>query len=43
MSESIDLIQERFPHPSIMRSNNEPNYYTIKEVEKKLIANAASI
>ena len=43
MSESSESILDQFPHSSISKSTEEPNYYSIKEVEKKLMRNAASI
>ena len=43
MSESPQSIIDQFPHPTIEKSTEEPNYYTIKSVEKKLIRNVASI
>ena len=43
MSESLQLIIDLFSHPTIEKSTEEPNYYSIKLVEKKLIRNVASI
>ena len=43
MSESPQSIIDLFPHPTIEKSTEEPNYYSIKPVEKKLIRNVASI
>ena len=43
MSKSTESILDQFLYTSIPRSLDEPNYYSMKEVEKKLIENAASI
>jgi len=43
MSESPQSIIDLFPHPTIEKSTEEPNYYSIKPVEKKLMRNVASI
>ena len=42
MTESADSIIEGFPHSSIEKIKGEPTYYSIKEVERKLIKNASS-
>ena len=43
MSESTEAIIDQFPHSVIAKVEDEPNYYSIKEIEKKLMRNAASI
>ena len=43
MSKSTSSILDQFLHSSIQRSSGEPNYYSIKDIEKKLIENALSI
>jgi len=43
MSESPQSTTDLFPHPTIEKSTEEPNYYSIKPVEKKLTRNVASI
>ena len=43
MSGNAESILDQFPHPNIKKTLDEPNYYSIKAVEKKLIRNAASI
>ena len=43
MSENSESILDQFPHSSISKSTEESNYYLIKELEKKLMCNAASI
>ena len=43
MSENSESILDQFPHSSISKSTKESNYYLIKEVEKKLMRNAALI
>ena len=43
MSESTEAIIDQFPHSVITKLEDEPNYYSIKEVEKKLMRNAALI
>ena len=43
MSKSIEAIMDLFPYSIIVKVEDEPNYYLIKEVEKKLMHNAASI
>ena len=42
MSESTELIMDIFTHSIIIKVEDGPNYYSIKEVEK-LIQNAALI
>jgi len=42
MTESMDLVIERFPYSTIEKIDGEPNYHTIKEVERKLNKNASS-
>ena len=36
-------VLDKLPHSSNPQTSGEPNYYTIKEVEKNLISNTASI
>ena len=43
MSESIEEIIDIFQHSIITKVEDEPNYYSIKEVEKKLLRNTVSI
>ena len=43
MSESTEAIIDQFLHLVIAKVEDEPNYYSIKEIEKKLMQNAASI
>ena len=43
MSESTDTILDLFLHLIIVEVEDESNYYSIKEVEEKLICNAALI
>ena len=42
MSDSVDLVIKGFPYSTIEKHTGEPNYYTIKEVERKLIKIALS-
>ena len=43
MSESTEEIIDQFPHSVITKVEDKLNYYSIKEVEKKLMRNVASI
>ena len=43
MSDNIESILDQFPHSTIEKFTGEPKYYSIKEVEKKLIRNTSSI
>ena len=43
MSKSTDVLLDLFLYSIIAKVEDEPNYYSIKEVEKKLMCNAASI
>ena len=43
MIEGKEAIINIFLHSIIAKVEDEPNYYSIKEVEKKLMCNAASI
>ena len=40
---SVENITESFTTPNITKVSGEPTYKTIKDVEKKIITNAASI
>ena len=42
-SDNTESILDQFPHSSIENFTGEPNYYSIKEVEKKVIRNTSSI
>ena len=42
MSDSVDSVIEGFPYSTIEKHTGEPNYHSIKEVERKLIKNASS-
>ena len=43
MSESTEAIIDQFLHIVIAKVEDEPNYYSIKEIEKRLMRNTASI
>lgn len=40
---SVEQITESFTTPSILRVSGKPTYKTIKDVEKKIITNAACV
>ena len=40
---TVESITEGFPNPSIPRIEGEPSFQSIKEIEKLLIENAASV
>ena len=42
-SYTIDSVTESFPNPSIPKVEGEPTYQSIKNVEKLLVENAASV
>ena len=43
MSGNTEFILDQLPHSSIPKSSGEPNYYYVKDIEKKIIRNTSSV
>ena len=42
-SYTVDSVTESFPNPTVPKIEGEPTYQSIKNVEKVLLENAASV